>query len=89
MAGAAGGLLQVAVASVPWLALAVLHPTCGAAASCAVPPGLGLIYAWVAASLFAIPLTLALATLASTVGYWAQRHRFEHAIRHALINAAG
>ncbi|GAC1458218.1 MAG: hypothetical protein PVSMB4_17860 [Ktedonobacterales bacterium] len=90
LAGAAGGLFQVAVASIPWLALAMLHPACGVRGACAVAPAVGLIYALVAASLYAVPLTLTLATVASTVGYWAERHSVERAIRHAVTaRAAG
>jgi hypothetical protein len=81
LAGAAGGLAEIAVASVPWLAIASATPGCTALGACTAPASVALGYGVVAALVFAVPLIVALAGLASTVGYMAQRVRLRAALR--------
>jgi hypothetical protein len=83
MAGAAGGLAEVAVAAVPWLAIASTQPGCANQSACTVPPSVALGYGMVAALVYGVPLTVALAGLASIVGQWAQRAQLVGALRRA------
>jgi hypothetical protein len=88
LAGAGGGLAQVALASVPWLTVASSHPGCTSRGACTVAPSLALGYAVAAALAYAVPLVVALAGLSGVVGYWAQRGRFESAFRHLRAHAS-
>ncbi len=83
LAGVGGGLAQMAVASVPWLGIASVQPACTPAGTCSVSPGMALGYAIVALVLYAVPLTLSLAAVASAVGYWSRRRRIHSAVCHA------
>jgi hypothetical protein len=83
IAGAAGGVAEIAIASVPWLTIASVRPECTGLGICTVPLSVGLSYGAVAALVFGVPLTLALAGLASLAGHWAQRVRLMGAIRRA------
>jgi hypothetical protein len=83
LAGLGGGLAQVVLVSVPWLSIASAQPSCTAQGACTVAPSVAVGYAAVAALFYALPLILFLAALASVAAYWAQRRRFEAAIRRA------
>lgn len=82
-AGIGGGLAQMLVAALPWLAVASLQPGCTAAGACTVAPTVALGYALVVLGTFLVPLTLLLAALASLVAYAAQHARLAAAIRRA------
>lgn len=82
-AGIGGGLAQMGVAALPWLAVTSLRPGCNGAGVCSVAPTVPLVYAAVAAVVYLVPLTLLLAALASLVAYAAQQVRITTAIRRA------
>lgn len=81
VAGVGGGLAQMAVAALPWLAVASLQPSCTGAGICTVAPTVALGYAAVVAVVYLVPLTLLLSALASLVAYSAQQARLRAAIR--------
>jgi hypothetical protein len=83
LAGLGGGLAQMALVSVPWLAVSSPHPGCTASGACTVPASVALANAAVAGLFYALPLMLLLAALASAGAYWAQRRRFEATLRRA------
>lgn len=83
VAGIGGGMAQLVVAALPWLAVASLQPGCTGAGACTVAPTVALGYAAVVAVTYLVPLTLLLAALASLVAYAAQQARLSAAIRRA------
>jgi hypothetical protein len=81
--GLAGGVVEIAVAVLPWLGIVGAKTTCVASSGCtvqaAVPAQIGLF----AAVCFAIPFVVVATGVAGTLALWLQRRRMLAAIRSA------
>jgi hypothetical protein len=81
--GLVGGLVEVALAVLPWVGIVGPKTTCVAGSGCtvqaAVPEQIGLF----AAVCFAIPFIVALTGVSGTLALWLQRRRLVAAIRSA------
>jgi hypothetical protein len=84
LAGLAGGVVEVALAALPWAAITGSQTTCDAAGHCQVAPAVPLQIALLAAIYFAVPFVLALGGICAFAGLWLQRRRMEASVKQAL-----
>lgn len=82
IAGLSGGVVEVALAVLPWMT--VTGPKTGCLITvCTVAPDVPRDIGIFAAVSFAIPFVLAITGVAATYGLWAQRRRMDAAVRGA------